>query len=233
MSLFNKVKTYPQYHDAHDMLIEIAKSEEAICKGYEYAFGANFDKFINGQPAEVKDAFVDIQNHEKDSIKNLRDSEVTTGVVEKDFQKFLTFYTNILAETYILRQAQEAAEERKKDMDNKKYILERERRKGQGDSFANAEISFQKSEKAFNDVRATLADVEGKFAVKKAENAKQNVLLFSELMLRIVKCRQELDKKNLQTAEAVTNSVGMFKQFNDPLIPKLKDRLAEWEKVTV
>ena len=228
-SLINKMKTFPLYHDTQESLNKIFEQEEIICKSYEAAFGPDFDKFISNQPAEVKDAFTSIQQNERECTKNLRNSQVETGVVANDFSAFLNFYVQKGQLNRQLQSKRDTLQEVTNDKEKKLAVLEKERSRGQGDAFANAQMSYDKAETAYNNATNVLNETEKKIEEEQQKLQNSIGLHFAHEMSRLVKSRRALIEKNIQTAQSIKESVSHFQNFNDPLIPKLQERLQLWE----
>ena len=224
------MKTFPQYHDTQASLNKILEQEEIICKNYEAAFGPDFDKFIGNQPAEVKDAFTSIQQNERECTKNLRSSQVETGVVSNDFSNFLNLYLKKNQLHQQLSTARQNQYDAKLDKEKKLGILNKEKSRGQGDAYANAQINFEKAETAFNNASERFQETDKKIQDELQQLQNEVGLHFAHEMSRLIKSRRALIEKNLQTAQSIKESVTHFHNFNDPLIPKLEERLDLWEK---
>lgn len=229
MSFFNKLKTFPEYHNAHNAIIEMLKDEEIIIHNLERAFGKDFIKFIDGQPAQVSDALKPVRKCALEGTDNIKKSHLQTGNVANEFQQLYTMYNELVARQYLKNQALQEASDKKTDLERKRRLLEKERSKGQGEAYLAAERNVQRTEKALEKAKEKADKAQSEYNQQESDYKTNFGLKVVENIQKLVESRKLLIEKNIQTADLILESAKTFSTIKDDLVPKLEDRLRQWE----
>ena len=228
MSLFNKIRTFPEYHDAYDAVTANNAADQKIIDNLTKAFGADFQKFYKAQPEDLHAPLSSIQQSGQNQGKILTDLHSTLNVLPQDFHVYLDSYETKKkkqSEVEGLESEAKKSEEKAKAAETKLAQL---RSKGSPDVAKQEALSVQLRSKATSDNEKAV-DARQKFEEYNKEYQTNFAGTFITMMEAFFAARQKAAKQLATVGTEIENAVQQFHEYNDKNIASLREKLKQYE----
>ena len=232
MSLFNKMRSFPEYHNAYDAVIQNREAEKDIIDNMTKAFGPDFQKFYKAQPEDLHGGLSSIQQGGVNEGKILTDLHSTLAVLPQDFHVYLDSF-----ETKRKKQADvEDLESKAKKSDEKAKATEQKlaqlRAKSSPDVPKTEALAVQLRSKATAD-NDKAVEARQKFEEYNKEYQTNFANTFITMMEAFFEARQKAAKQLSTTGTEIENAVQQLHEYNDKNIASLRERLQKYEEVEI
>ena len=232
MSIFNKIRTFPEYHDAYDAVIENRQTEEKIIENMVKAFGADFDNFYKKQPEDLHPGLQNIKQGGENEGKIMTDLHSKLAFLPQDFHTYLDSFNERKRkheETNEIESAACKAEEKAKATELK---LQQLRTKNSPEVAKTEALAVQLRSQATS-AREKADKAKHDFEEYCKEYQTQVANTFITMMEGFFSLRQKSVKQLAAAGAELENAVQQLHEFNDPNIAVLQNKLKQYEETQI
>lgn len=231
--LFNKLRDFPEYYDTLTSLENMKQTSGQVLNGLAKAYGNDFVTFRSGQPEQIKPILEELNN------LGSRQVEIEKAVCLMHFHMPQHFPQLKLLQEQLL-----AVFNYKASMRNNQIKMTENRTKEEARlheiTAKGRQQDIQKQQRALDAAKALeeKAIADAQTADKKFDDAnKENMVKFpvatiQQLNVMIQSLKTEASA-NQEVAQKIIEAANKFTKFEDPVIPKLHDRLEQWEQTLI
>lgn len=220
MSFFNQLKTYPEYHDAVDALRRMGELEHYIIVGTEKAFGRDFTKYCDSEPKVIGETLKKVSEVKAKNVESIKLSQQVTEKYSYQFSEFYNMYNTLAALQYLKNETLKDATEKKHALQRKQQMMVRTMSRVLEKDVEKFTHTLEKAEKA-------ASDAANEYEQKLENYRKEFREKISDQLHEIVANRKKLVEKNLEEADHILKFANNFAQYEDELVPKLKEELTQ------
>lgn len=230
--MFNKIRTFPEYHDSNSSIMENRKQEQNILDQTKLAFGADFDQFIKSQPEPLKDPLTGVNQNGNVLAAAIEEFHSIGAALPADFHVFLDYYNEKkqkLSETEAIEKQANKAEDNANAAEQK---AAKSREKGAPDT-AKFEQLAEQARSAATEARQNATTAREAFNQYNTEYTAKFTESFVTMMDAFLSKRASALRQYVNIGNELSNAVLGFHEFTDPTITNLEQRLDNYKKVEV
>ena len=230
MSIFNKVRQFPEYHDMVDSFDKVRGAELNIIDGYQKGFGEDFDVFFKKQPSDLHEPFdiihtngLAMADQMKGDFMKKTEAQGKFPTLKAKQEQLLTEFNQMVAHEDEAKKARDAAtkEEAK---------LAAVQSKGNQGEISKQEKISQAARTKADSLTERAEKTHADFDQKKEKHAAEFVTDWIDTMSIVLENEKNTATKLAEVGAAFLEAGGKFNGVNDPSLPKLQERLRQWEE---
>ena len=226
MSFFNKMRSFPEWHDMADQLDTAIKSRKKYMENYNSSIGDSYVEFVRKQPLEINDILFRINDKQKpiieyhknelSAIQSLRNDIEKLRPINDDIRAKKKFHEKLIDQSERSQKASEKADQKAGNL--------RTSCPGTPD-YQKAEDAAELARKQMETDKATLEDSERKMKFENAEYKKRLFLQLLSSISQYASARNNVCAPQADIGEELKENGKQVPNYNDSSVDKLKTRL--------
>ena len=231
-SLFNKIRSFPEYHDASDAVLENREAEQKIIDNMSKAFGPDFKKFYTAQPEDLHAPLSSIQQGGVNETKILADLHSTLAVLPQDFHVYLDSFETKKKKQNAVEELESTAKKSEEKAKSTEAKLAQLRAKSSPDVPKTEALAVQLRNKATSD-NDKAVEARRNFDEYSKEYQTNFANTFITMMEAFFEARQKAAKQLITTGTEIENAVQQFHEYNDKSLATLRAKLQQYEETEI
>ena len=232
-SIINKFRTFPQYFDVVNALEKLESQSNEITNGYFKAYGTDFKTFRNKQPTQLRPVLEKLNNAGIEEAKTEQNLGVAIQKLPLKMPELKARQEKLLAQFNDKQAKQEAAKKAADQLTKEETKLKTLQSKGKQADISKQETVVTNARKASESATEASKNADDEYSKADAENAKEFPLNWISLFKDCIDAQKESCNKYKEVGEQIYNAAQEITIFEDPAVPKLRQRLELWEQTQV
>lgn len=230
MSIFNKVRQFPEYFDMNDAFDKVRRDEVQMVEGYSKGFGPDFDVFFKKQPTDLHEPFDIIYKNGLEIVKSCREDFMKKTDQQAQFATLKAKQEHLLADFNNMTAREEDAKKAREVATKEEAKLATVQSKGNQADITKQERISQSARTKAESLTELAEKTHADFDKSKEKHTVDFVLDWINQISIILHSEKESTSKLINIGEAFVEASSKFQGVNDSSLPKLKDRLRQWEE---
>ena len=214
----------------NDSFDKVRRDEVQMVEGYTKGFGPDFDVFFKKQPSDLHEPFDIIYKNGLELVKLCRENFMKKTDQQAQFATLKAKQEHLLAEFNNMTAREDDAKKAREVATKEEAKLANLQSRGNQAEITKQERVSQSARTKADSLTELAEKTHADFDKKKEKHSSDFVLDWVAQMQIIIQAEKDVAGKFTHIGEAFTEASSKFQGVNDPSIPKLKDRLRQWEE---
>lgn len=233
MSILNKVRQFPEYHDMIDKSDKLRGDEVKMIDGYTNGYGECYNVYYKKQPQDLQESYETIGKVSTDLINSLKQDFSVKTDCQTAFASLKQRQETLLAEYNKMNAKEEEARKARETASKEEAKLANANSKGNQAEIAKQENIQQAARQKADTLTETANKMHSDYDASQKKHAVDFVDDWVSQMKKVIAAEKEVAGQYYNIGEAIYNAGQKFSTINDPSIPKLEERLKQWEEYQV
>ena len=230
MSIFNKVRQFPEYYDMCDTFDKVRGAELNMIDGYQKGFGQDFDVFFKKQPSDLHEPFEIIHKNGTAIAEQMKGDFMKKTEAQNQFPTLKARQEQLLTDFNKMVASEDEAKKARDVATKEEAKLAAAQSKGNKAEITKQESVSQAARTKADSLTERAETAHSEFDQKKEKHAVEFVTDWINTMSIVLDTEKQTANKLAEIGAAFLEAGGKFNGVNDPSIPKLKERLQQWEQ---
>lgn len=232
-SFLNKIKSFPEYHDMVDQSDRVRGQEVSMIDGYQKGYGEVYETYYKKQPEDLRESYEQIGKTQRDLITALQEDFGKKTEVQNSFVNLKQKQEALLAEYNKMSAREEEARKARDAATKEEARLAAANAKGNQLEIAKVEASQQAAKQKAETLTELATKAHADYDVSAQKHAVEFVEEFVAQMKKVIESEKKVASLYTNDGETIFTAGQKFSTINDPSIPKLEERLKQWEEYSI
>lgn len=229
MFLLNRLKQYSEYNDMTNAAENIRTQQVAIIDSTTAAFGANLFTFAHTQPPEIQVGLKGIQKQGDAEVAAMKELFVAQSELPQQLALNKEPYVEIAKRNSAIAISYEQLKKAKANLDKAKNDLTIANTKGIPAETAKAEAAVEAARAKAQTDLVNFNNLSKSCEKETTDLKKKFIKLLAETFKKNAEAEVRTARQMSEIVQLMKTHVAEIRDFNDPMIPKLRERLKSLE----